>query len=154
MREKIVFYIYGCFTVSRYIEGGRKSHFRHIRIFRHTCMHKQPILTKQWNFNIFVQVLPSYLRHTDRLSDVLFLLLTVILSELQTKMERLSHRKSTQTCMRGITFLATRPPSFVIFYRFFRLFPPPSRVTYWLNGSYKETKQYRTLTTLKHLKST
>ena len=56
--------------------------------------------------------------------------------------------------MRGITFLATRPPSFVIFYRFFCLFPPPSRVTYWLNGSYKETKQYRTLTTLKHLKST
>ena len=67
--------------------------FRHNRIFRHTCMHKQLILTKQWNYNIFVEVLHSYLRYTDRLLDVVFLLLAVILSELQTKKERSGHRK-------------------------------------------------------------
>ena len=53
-----------------------------IRILRHTCMYKQPILTKQWNYNNFVQILHSYLRYIDRLLDVIFLLLAVILSEL------------------------------------------------------------------------
>ena len=44
------------------------------RIFRHTCIYKQPIFTKQWNYNIFVQILYSYLSYTDRLLNMFFLL--------------------------------------------------------------------------------
>ena len=42
------FFMYGCLSVSRYIKGGRKSCrvLRHSRIFRPTCMYKQPIFTK------------------------------------------------------------------------------------------------------------
>ena len=80
-----------------------------------------------------MQVLHSYLRYTDRLLDVLFLLLAVILAEFQTKKVRLSHRK------KYIELLEEHPSSYVIFYRFFRLFPLPSRMTYWFNGPYKET---------------
>ena len=85
-----------CHVISKKV----KNHiFRHNRIFRHTFMHKQPILTKQLNYNIFEQIFHSYLRYTDRLSDVLFLLLAVILSELQTKKERLSHiKKYIEVC--------------------------------------------------------
>ena len=54
-------------------------------IFRHTCMYKQTKLTKQWNYNIFVQILYSYLRYTDRLLDVFFSSLAVILSEFHEK---------------------------------------------------------------------
>ena len=43
-------------------------------------MYKQFILTKQWNYNNFVQMLYSYLRYTDRLLDEFFLLVAVILS--------------------------------------------------------------------------
>ena len=32
-------------------------------IFRYTCMYKQPILTKYWNYNSFVQILYSTLRY-------------------------------------------------------------------------------------------
>ena len=56
--------------------------FKHNRIFRHTSMYKQPKLTKQWNYNNFVQILYTYLRYTDKLLDAFFLLLAVILSEL------------------------------------------------------------------------
>ena len=55
--------------------------FRHNRIFRLTFMYKQPKLTRKWNYNIFVQILHSSVRYTDEL----FLLLTVILSELHEK---------------------------------------------------------------------
>ena len=62
--------------------------FRHNRIFRQTCMHKQPIFTKSWNFNNFVQILYSYLRGIDKLLDVFFFLLAVILSELHENPRR------------------------------------------------------------------
>ena len=62
--------------------------FRHNRIFRHSCMCKQPMLIKQWNDNIFVKILNSSLRYTDTLLDVFFLLLAVILSELHDKPRR------------------------------------------------------------------
>ena len=53
------------------------------------------ILTKQWNYNISVEIIHSYLRYADRLLDVFFLLLAVILSVLheKPKTERLSNRK-------------------------------------------------------------
>ena len=86
--------------------------FRHNRIFRHTCIYKQPILTKQWNYNIFVQILYSYLRYTARLLDVFFLLLTVIFSELHENPRRkfkLQKKVYRGICVRDIIFLAARP---------------------------------------------
>ena len=122
-RQEYFLYIWllQCNIISKEVENHI---FRHNRIFRHTCMHKQLILTKQWNYNIFEQVLHSYLRCTDRLSDVLFLLLAVMLSELQTKKETLSHEKKYIEVCEAHHFLAARPPSYAIFYRFFHLFPP------------------------------
>ena len=79
---------YSCFSVSCYIKGGRTSIFRHNRIFRHTYMYKKPTWTNQWNCNIFVQILCSYLRYTTRLLDLFFLLLAVILSQLHEKPQR------------------------------------------------------------------
>ena len=52
------------------------------------CVYKQPILTKQWNDIIFVQILYSYLKYTNRLLDVFFILLAVISSELHDRNSR------------------------------------------------------------------
>ena len=41
--------------------------FKHKWIFRQLFMYKQPTLTKQWNNNVFVQILYSYFRCTGRL---------------------------------------------------------------------------------------
>ena len=57
--------------------------FRHNSVFRHTCLRNQPKLTKKWYYIYFVQILYSHLRYTDRLLNFFFLLLAVILSELQ-----------------------------------------------------------------------
>ena len=69
--------------------------------------------------------------------NVLFLLLAVI-SELHEKpkgikieLQKKVHRK---ICVRDITFLTARLPFYVIFCCFFCLLPPPSQVTYLLNG--------------------
>ena len=62
--------------------------FRRNRIFRHKCMYKQPMLTKQWNYDIFVQILYNYLRYTNGLLNVFFLLLTVISTALHEKPRR------------------------------------------------------------------
>ena len=44
--EKKNFCIYGCFRVQRIISKDVEDcMFRHDRIFRYTCMYKQPILT-------------------------------------------------------------------------------------------------------------
>ena len=107
-----------CHVIST--EENRVS--RHNGIFRHTCMYKQPIWTKQPNYNDFVQILYSYLRFTDKFVDVLILLLTVILLELHEnqrkniQLQKMVHRK---TCVRDITFLAKLPASYVIFCSFF-----------------------------------
>ena len=57
-------------------------------IFRHTYVYKQPILTKQRSYDIFVELLYIYLRYHDRLLDVFFLLFPVILTELHKKPRR------------------------------------------------------------------
>ena len=62
MREKKIFCIYGCFSVSSYIKGCRRSH-----------------LQRQSSF---------YLRYTDRLLDVFSLLLALILSGLHQRSTR------------------------------------------------------------------
>ena len=77
MRGKNIFCMYDCLVIPCYIKGCTKLHYRHNRIFRHTCMCKKSILIKQCNYNIFLQVSNSYLRYTDTLLDVLFLLLAL-----------------------------------------------------------------------------
>ena len=73
-------------TVYHFVSKEKENRiFGHNCIFRHTCMYKQTKLTKQRNYNIFVQILYSYLRYTDRLLDVFFSSLAVILSEFHEK---------------------------------------------------------------------
>ena len=72
-------------------------------IFRDTSIYKQFILTKQWNYHNFVQILYSYLRYTVRLLGVFFLLLLAIFLvflvflairvSLETKKKRLISKK-------------------------------------------------------------
>ena len=84
-------------------------------------MYKQFILTKQWNYNNFVQILYSYLRYTDRLLDEFFLLVAVILSNHHENPRRkdLVTEKSTQKyCVRDITFSPAHSP-YIIFLSFF-----------------------------------
>ena len=78
--KKKLFCIYGCLSaISKEVENRI---FRHNFIFRHTCMYKQPRLTKYWIYNNFEQMFYSYLRYIDILLDVFFLFLAVILSEI------------------------------------------------------------------------
>ena len=62
---------------------------------------KNPNWQRKWNYSNFVQVLHSYLRYTDRLLDMFFLLLVVILSELHENSRRKDWviEKSTQNNM-------------------------------------------------------
>ena len=65
--------------------------FKHDWIFRHLCIHKQPNLTKLWNFNIFVQILYTVVVSGTMVGsflDVLFLSFAVIISELHEKTRR------------------------------------------------------------------
>ena len=100
-------------------------------------------------------MLYSYLRYTDRLLDVFFLLLTVILSELQEEKIELqnNHPKLCGNCaflqkvlkrfyVRDITLLTAYPPSCVIFCRLFcqpLISPCSTQVTHLLNGPYIDT---------------
>ena len=86
MTEQKIFCIYGCFSASYYIKGGRNHIFRHNWIFRHTSMYKPPTLILsgitiflcKYYIIIFNAMAGSFL-------DVLFLLLAVIFSELREK---------------------------------------------------------------------
>ena len=80
-----------------------------------------------WNYNNFVEIWYSYLRYTDRLLDVFFLLLIVVLSELHENPRRKDcvTENSTKKYLREEHhLLATRPP-YVIFFCFFCPAPPP-----------------------------
>ena len=120
------FFVY--MAASAYHEISKEAEncvLRYNCIFRCTSIYTQPMLTKQWNYNNFLQILYSYLRYTDRLLDVLFLLPAVILSELhENQLEKTEWQKKVhiRLCLRDITFLAARSSSYVIFCRFFRLF--------------------------------
>ena len=101
--------------------------FRQNLIFRHTCMYKRPILTKQRNYNNFVQISYSYLRYTDRIMDMFLLLFAVILSELLENPRRndlVTKRIYKRICVKDTTFLVTGSPSYVIFCRIFPVLPP------------------------------
>ena len=84
-------------------------------------------------------MLYSYLRYTDKLLDVSFLLLAVILSQSHEKPRREDFMWGIY--VKEITFLAAYLPSYVIFCRFIRLLPPPMEAgcLYLLDGVYKDT---------------
>ena len=124
MREKKVFCIYGCFSISRQSISKKLKNciFRNNFIFRHICMYKQPILTKQWNFKTFMQY---YVVISDTLIDSWMCFYYCSLYYYQRFMRNQEgkfelQKKSTQKnlCV-GITFLAASLPSCVIFCRFF-----------------------------------
>ena len=72
-KRKEVFFVYVAASTYCVISKEVESRvFRRNRIFRHTCLYKQPILTKYWNCINFVQILYSYLRYTDRPLDGFF----------------------------------------------------------------------------------
>ena len=106
-------------------------------IFRHTCMYKQPILTKQWNYNIFVQILYSYLRYIDRLLDVFFLLLAVTLSKLHEKSRRkdwVTEESKWRNLCEEHHFFGCTPSSlchFLSFFFFIYSHPLPKWWTCW-----------------------
>ena len=72
--------------------------------------------------------------------DVLFLLLAVILSELDEKPRRIELQKKVhrKICVWDTTFVTPRPPFYIIFCCFLCLIPPPSKVIYLLNGPSKD----------------
>ena len=82
IREKIIFCIYGCFS-ARYIKGGRKLCLFYADT--HAC-----IKNTYWQSSGIITILRKYcIVMSDtliRLLDVFFLLLTVILSELQEEL--------------------------------------------------------------------
>ena len=84
MREKKIFCIYGCFSLSRYIKGGRNHIFRHERIFRYTCINNT-----HWQGGGIEIFLCKYFRYTDRpFLGCVILLLIVMISEHYEKSRR------------------------------------------------------------------
>ena len=97
MREKNIFYIYGCFSVSRYMKEGRKSHRIWIELNlkskiefldTHVCINNP----HGQRSGIIILLSKCYMVISDKLVgsflDVLFFLLPVILSELYDKLRR------------------------------------------------------------------
>ena len=140
--EERLFFAYMAFSAYHVISTEVENHiFKHNWIFRHLWIYKQPTMTKQWNFNIFVQILYSYFRYNGRL----FLGYAfaaggnTIRASWETKKERLSYRKKDiEEFMWGISLLWLHALLSMSFCCFLRLLPPPSQVTYLRNGPYKD----------------
>ena len=99
--------------------------FRQNRIFKRTFMCKQSILPYWQSSGIIIiaQILYSYLRYTDRLLDVLFLLLTVSLwASWESKKKRLSYtKKYTKEIVWGTSLFGCTPS---LLCHFLSLFSP------------------------------
>ena len=142
MREKKTFCVYGCFSVSRFIKGGEKSHLKTQFDFQTQMFYKQPTLTKQWNIRILCKY---YIVVSDTLVcsflDVLFLLLAIILSGLHDKPRRNKDRVTEKTTQKNLSqghhfFPCT--PSFLCHFLFLSLSTTPTfQVTYLLNREQK-----------------
>ena len=109
--------------------------FRHNWILKHTCMYKKPALTKYSNNNLFVQILYSHFRYTNRLflGCVFFIArCNIIRASRETKTESLCYKKKlhTRICVRDIIFLTARPPFYMSFFVAFFIYshPFPSQV--------------------------
>ena len=62
------FFAYAAASAYHFISTEVENHiFKHDWIFRHLCIYKQPTLTEQWNFIIFMRILYSCFIYTGRL---------------------------------------------------------------------------------------
>ena len=112
-------------------------------VFRHFCIYKQPTFTKQWSFNIFVQILYSYFRYTGRLflGYALFVArCNTIRTSWETKKERLSYRKKyIEEFVWGISLFWLHALLSMSFCCFLRLHSPSSQAMPLRNDPYKDT---------------
>ena len=119
-----------------------KHIFKHNLIFRHTCMYKQPTLTKQWNDAIFLQIWCSYFRHTGRLflgCALRLVCCNIIRTSWETKKERLGYRKKyIEEFVWGTSFFWLRALLSMSFCCFLRLLSPPSQAMHSQNDPYKD----------------
>ena len=77
-------------VISKEVENEK---FIQNRIFKHTCLYKQLMLTKKWNYNIFVQILHSSITYTD-LGCVFFVArFNIIRASQEIEKERSSYTK-------------------------------------------------------------
>ena len=113
MREKKIFCIYGCFSVSCYINGGFLD--------THVCINNP-----HWQSSeIIVFLCKYYIVISNTLIGwrVLFVPRSnIIIASWETKTEGLTYRKKVHTRkirVRNITFLAVHPSFYVIFLAFF-----------------------------------
>ena len=142
--EEKRFFAYTATLAYHVISTEVKNHnFKYNCIFRHLCVYKQLTSTKQWNFNIFVQILYSYFRYTVRhfLGCALFVSrCNTIRTSRETKKERLSYRKKVHRsiCL-GISPFWLHALHSMSFCCFLCLLPLPSQVTHLRNGCYKDT---------------
>ena len=134
MRGKIFFAFMAALAYHVILTEVENHTFKCNWIFRHCCIYKQHTLTKQWNFNIFVQIWYSYFRYTARpiLGYALFVArCNTIRTSWETKKERLSYRKKCiEEFERGISLFWLHALLSMSFCCFLRLFPPPSYELY------------------------
>ena len=136
MREKKIFSIYGCFTVSRCINVRRKSHLWIFHTIEFLDTHVF-INNPHWQSSgIIIFVCKYYTIISGTLVgsflDVL-LVLAGILSEVHEKPRRkdwVTEKNTSKNFWRGYHFL-TACPLFSVFLL------PPSQVTYLWNSPYK-----------------
>ena len=130
MREKKIFFVYGCFSLSCYIKEGKKSHLEIHWIFRHTCCINNP----HWqSCGIIIFLCKYYIVISDALIgsflDVLILLLAVTLSGFHEKPRRnedwITKKVHRRICLRDITFLVACPPFYVTFFVAFFVYSLP-----------------------------
>ena len=77
-------------VISKEVENEK---FIQNRIFKHTCLYKQLMLTKKWNYNIFVQILHSSITYTDLGCVFLVARFNIIRASQEIKKERSSCTK-------------------------------------------------------------
>ena len=103
-----------------------------------------------------MQILYSYIRYTDRLLDVFFLFLAVILSDLHEKNEEgkieLKEKEYTEEFVWEASLFWLHVLIPMPFLSLFCLLRRPSHVTYLLNGPYKNPEQYWSIAILEYLK--
>ena len=118
--------------------------FRHNWILKHTCMYKQPALAKCWNYNLFVQILYSHFRYTNRLflGCVFFIArCNIIRASRETKTESLCYKKNyTEEFVWGTSFFWLHALRSICHF----LLPSssiltPSQVKHLMNSPYKDT---------------
>ena len=129
MRKRKIFCIYRCFTVSRYIKGGRKSHLQiqlnfQTYMYVHVCtIHIDNLMELKYFCANILQLFQIYIPRGSFL-DVL----TVMLSELYEKPRRnkdsVTEKVHRRICVRDITVLTSRFFFFLPFVAFFVYYLP------------------------------